>query len=203
MNNFSPYYILRSFTSPFLTWEAKTKEKNLYLTFDDGPTPGITDNILNILETYNAKATFFCIGEMVKNHPRLYASILDAGHSTGNHTFSHLNGWKTGTKKYLSDINEASVLINSKLFRPPFGKITPAQVLKLRKHYKIVMWSLLSNDFDENISKEIDIDNLINHSTPGSIIVFHDSEKAYKKCIYTLPRLIEHFNKKGFVFKKM
>jgi len=193
-------YLIRLFSSSFLTWKVKDNEKKIYLTFDDGPSPDVTDKILEILKKYDIKATFFCVGAKAHNFPVLFLQIKNDGHQTGNHTFSHLNGWKTCTKEYIADTLKAGNIIISNLFRPPYGKITPLQIFKLQKQFKIVMWSVLSGDFDKNITREKCLENVVRHSKPGSIVLFHDSEKSAEKCIYALPRFIEHFLEKGFGF---
>ncbi|AOW21480.1 polysaccharide deacetylase family protein [Urechidicola croceus] len=182
-------------------------EKTIYLTFDDGPTPHITKWVLNTLEEYNAKATFFCIGKNIKNHPNIYQQIVSKGHSIGNHTNNHLNGWKTSTQKYIENIDLAEKLIDNnlpKLFRPPYGKIKPNQARKIRnKGYKIIMWEVLSADFDTTISNEKCLENVIKNTKNGSIIVFHDSVKAGNKMKYALPKVLSHFNDNGYQFKKI
>ena len=197
-------------------WSFSTKEKVLYLTFDDGPTPRITNWVLDTLNKYNAKATFFCIGKNVEQHPQIFQDIIDKGHSIGNHTYNHLNGWKTNTDVYLQSILKTEKLIQeskistqsrsvgTKLFRPPYGKIKPSQTkLLLKNNYKIVMWSVLSGDFDSKITPEKCLKNVINNSKNGSILVFHDSKKAFDKLQIVLPKILEHFNKKGYTFKKV
>ncbi len=201
MNKVTPPYLLQLCTSSFLTWKIKNKEKKLYLTFDDGPTPGVTCDILNILKKYGVKATFFCVGEKVRDNPELFSKIKKERNIAGNHTFSHLNGWKTPTKEYIADTLKAGKLIKSNLFRPPYGRVTPAQISSLQKEYKIIMWSLLSGDFKKQFNKEKCLDNVLKNTLPGSIVVFHDSEKAAEKCFYALPRFLETFLEKGFCFE--
>ncbi len=202
-------------------WSFSKKEKIIYLTFDDGPTPEITQWILNQLNKYNAKATFFCIGKNIVKYPEIYTKIVKAEHAIGNHTYNHLNGWKTTTEKYLEDINLAqeaiskyskfkiqnpvlSVVEASKLFRPPYGKLTLSQSKKIRKKgYKIIMWNVLSADFDPSITKKECLENVIKNVSNGSIIVFHDSVKASEKLKYVLPKIIEYYSEKGFVFKSI
>ncbi len=201
MNKIIPPYLLRLLTKNFLIWKIKTKEKKIFLTFDDGPTPDVTDKILDILESYEVKAVFFCTGINVERFPELFSKIKNAGHQTCNHTYSHLDGWKSGAKDYVSDVERAKSIINSSLFRPPHGRITPGQIFKLRKEYYIVMWSLLAGDFYENASKERCLNNVLKHTKRGSIVVFHDSEKSADKCLYALPRFLEHFLERGFKFE--
>jgi peptidoglycan-N-acetylglucosamine deacetylase len=185
---------------PSLLWDIK-KEDTLYLTFDDGPIPEITEHILDMLQAYNAKATFFCIGENVKNNEHIFNRIKHDGHTVGNHTFHHLSGWKTDTEVYLDDISACDALVQSKLFRPPYGRIGYSQIQQLKKDYKIIMWDVLSGDFDSHITAEQCTKNVIDHATHGSIIVFHDSIKARDRVLKSLPVVLEHFSQKGFVFE--
>jgi peptidoglycan/xylan/chitin deacetylase (PgdA/CDA1 family) len=191
---------------PECIWEVKTTEKNIYLTFDDGPHPLATPYILQQLGKYHAKATFFCVGKNVQEYFDIYKQVITEGHKPGNHTFNHLNGWKTPDKKYLEDIKEAAELIDSNLFRPPYGKITKFQLKALQAEkfkLKTIMWNVLSGDFDENITPENCYLNVINNAAPGSIIIFHDSLKALPRLQYALPRMLEYFTEKGFDFKIM
>jgi peptidoglycan/xylan/chitin deacetylase (PgdA/CDA1 family) len=191
-------------------WDIPNTENNVYLTFDDGPTPEITQWTLNHLKNYNAKATFFCIGDNIRKHPEVFKELLKDGHSIGNHTFNHLNGWKTNTKEYIENTKlfeeEYSKLTHEKctLFRPPYGKIKPSQSKILRKmNYKIIMWDVLSVDFDAAITPEQCLENVLQNISAGSIIVFHDSEKAWERLEYTLPKVLEHFKLRGFVFESL
>src|SRR5512133_1234742 len=186
---------------PEVTWELPQEEPVLYLTFDDGPTPGVTDQVLAVLEKYKAKATCVCIGRNVERHPDIYERVLNAGHKTGNHTYSHLKGWYTPDQQYYDDIALAARYIHSDLYRPGYGMITPAQIKQLRNTYKIVLWDIMSYDFAYNTSPEKCLANVIRYAQPGSIVVFHDSLKAADKVLYTLPRLLEHFGGKGFGFE--
>ncbi|MGA3014990.1 MAG: polysaccharide deacetylase family protein, partial [Bacteroidales bacterium] len=190
--------ILRIFDGRFVTCSVPTKEKVIYLTFDDGPIPEVTPDVLNILKENKIKATFFSVGDNVKKHPDVFASLIAEGHAIGNHTFHHLNGWKTPPAEYLDDVNHCNELLNTKLFRPPYGKVTPSQYFLLRKKYKIILWSALSGDYHAGISKEQCLSNVIESTGPGSIVVFHDSLKAKENLFYTLPRFIDHFLDKGF-----
>jgi peptidoglycan-N-acetylglucosamine deacetylase len=181
-------------------------DKVLYLTFDDGPHPDITGFVLDELKKYKARATFFCLGKNVVANPGVYKRIIDEGHAVGNHTFNHLDGWKTKDSKYLSDIREAANYIDSSLYRPPYGRITDFQVRQLLSvgyGYKIIMWSTLSGDFDKSISKEDCFQNVLLNSDDGSIIVFHDSEKARERMSFALPRVLEYFSGKGYRFEKI
>ena len=190
------------------TWQVDTNEKEIYLTFDDGPHPEVTAFVLDQLKKYNARATFFCIGKNVSANPGLYDLIQSSGHSVGNHTQHHLNGWKTSDEKYLGDIKDASRLIKSSLFRPPYGRIRKSQANKIkevmdRDDARVIMWDVLSGDFDQSLAKERCFENVTKKSRPGSIIVFHDSEKAYPRLAYALPLCLEFFSTKGYLFKSL
>ncbi len=183
-------------------WSFETDQKILYLTFDDGPIPEVTPWVLKQLSKYNAKATFFCIGDNIKKHPKIYNQLIEENHKIGNHTFSHLNGWKTSCNNYLKDIKKAGGLIKSRLFRPPYGKISPKQANALRKEgFSIIMWDVLSADFDNSISNEKCFNNVINNTNDGSIIVFHDSIKAQSRLKYVFPKVLEYYTKQGYVFE--
>ncbi|MBI2271732.1 MAG: polysaccharide deacetylase family protein [Bacteroidetes bacterium] len=196
-----PYAVRKLFSS--LIWRIPTAEKKIYLTFDDGPIPEVTPWVLDILKKHNAKATFFCIGQNVEKNPDLYKRISDEGHSTGNHTYNHLNGWKTRNSEYFSNIEKCSALVRSKLFRPPYGKIKKSQISDLRSQYSLVMWDVLSYDFDQSVSPEKCLSNVIRYSREGSIIVFHDSLKAQRNLEYALPKAIEQLSLKGFSFEAL
>lgn len=184
-----------------LVWNFSRTEKSIYLTFDDGPTPGVTESVLEILAEYNARATFFCLGGNVKAHPELYLSICSSGHSVGNHTWNHMNGWKFGNFSYYRNIQECSELVHSKLFRPPYGRITIPQVRALRKRYSIIMWDVISGDWKQDLSHEKCLLNVISNGREGSIVVFHDSLKAEKNLLFALPRTLRHYADKGYSFK--
>ena len=191
---------------PDRVWEIETAEKNIYLSFDDGPHPKITLRVLNELKQYNALATFFCIGKNVLAYPDIYKKIIDEGHTVGNHTYSHLNGWKTNDGIYLDDIALAKKYIDTKFFRPAYGKITSFQHRQLsgiKYQLKTVMWSVLSGDFDHSISPHECLENVLLNATSGSIIVFHDSTKAEERLLYALPKVLEHYAKKGYTFKRI
>ena len=189
--------------NPSMVWNIPTKEKELYLTFDDGPHETATPFVLGQLKEYNAKATFFCLGKNVKAYPEIYKRLLDEGHAPGNHTFNHLNGWKTKNNIYVRDIAEAAKYIDSKLFRPPYGRISPfvSKMLRKQLQYKIVMWHVLSGDFDEKLSAQKCLENVLLYAKPGSIIVFHDSSKAWKRMNFALPKILQYYSNKGFLFK--
>jgi peptidoglycan/xylan/chitin deacetylase (PgdA/CDA1 family) len=183
-----------------------TTEKKIFLTFDDGPHPTATPFVLDELKKYNAHASFFCIGKNVEQYFDLYKRIIDEGHAVGNHTQHHLNGWKNDDKKYLDDIFEAKKHVDSNLFRPPYGRIKKFQLSQLllpKYQMKTIMWSVLSGDFDQTISKEQCCKNVIQKSTSGDIIVFHDSEKAFENMRFTLPKVLQHFSEKGYQFDKI
>ena len=201
-------------------WDIPNHENKIYLTFDDGPTPEITEWVLTLLKKHNIKATFFCIGRNIEKYPEIFRKVIEAGHSIGNHTFSHLLGWKTPTKDYLENVLQCKSEINKLhpspkeelaeqtadllLFRPPYGKIKPSQSKKLRNlGYKIIMWDVLTADFDQKISPEKCLENATTKVTSGSVIVFHDSIKASQNLKYALPKTIEFLKEKGFVFDKI
>ena len=200
----TPFWLKKLY--PNCIWGINNEQRNIYLTFDDGPHPTITPIVLEHLKKYQAKATFFCIGQNVEKFPEIYKQIIEEGHAVGNHTHHHLNGWKTDDEKYLADIVEAKQLIDSDLFRPPYGRITRFQLAQLRKikyQLSVIMWTVLSGDFDYNITKEKCLQNVLKNTKPGSIVVFHDSEKAKEKVLYALPKMLTYFTQKGFGFKKI
>ena len=202
-------------------WDVSNSENKIYLTFDDGPTPEITEWVLEELKKYNAKATFFCIGNNIEKYPNVFEKVINEGHSIGNHTFNHLNGWKTATEDYLentklckeqilksnpsnSELAKQIYNLKSAIFRPPYGKIKLSQSKKLRQlGYKIIMWDVLSADFDTSISKEKCLDNVIKNTKSGSIIVFHDSVKAFANLEYSLPKALKYWAAKGFIFERL
>lgn len=189
--------------APSLTWKVKTTDKALYLTFDDGPHPVITPKVLNLLYQYEAKATFFCVGENVKKFPAVFADIVEGGHRVGNHTYNHLSGWKTSNEKYLKNVAQASAFIESGLFRPPYGQISPGQIASLKQQYSIIMWSILTRDYEHDLDAEKALKTMIACIKPGDIIVLHDSEKAEANMLYILKGLLEHFSKQQFLFRHL
>jgi peptidoglycan/xylan/chitin deacetylase (PgdA/CDA1 family) len=192
------------FASPFsgFTWHGDRELKEVYLTFDDGPTPRVTEFVLETLEEFKFKATFFCIGQCVEEHPALFKRILDEGHAVGNHTEQHLNGWKTDSADYLKNVALAADKIPSKLFRPPYGRIKPKQGQELRKlGYEIVMWNVLSGDFDTERTAESCLKNLKANTENGSIVVFHDSLKAFPILKIVLPKYLVFLKEKGYICK--
>ena len=200
----TPHWVKKFFSASI--WEIAEPKNSIYLTFDDGPHPVITPFVLDELKKYNARATFFCIGRNVVENPLIFNRILSEEHAVGNHTHDHLNGWNTPCAEYLQNITEASKHIDSDLFRPPYGRITAKQYKKLRKGdrpFKIVMWSILSGDFDATITPERCCENVLKNADSGSVIVFHDSEKAFERLKYTLPLVLKYFSEKGYRFEKI
>ncbi len=188
---------------PHLTWDVPTEKKEIFLTFDDGPHEVATPFVLDVLKNYQAKATFFCIGKNVVAHPTLYERIKQEGHSVGNHTYDHLNGWKNADTVYLENILKAQEVINSNLFRPPYGRIKSSQVKLVLPGFKIIMWDVLSGDFDVKLKPQKCLDYVVRKSKPGSIIVFHDSAKAYERLEFVLPNALEYFSKEGYTFSSL
>ena len=186
---------------PKIVWNFSEKEQKVFLTFDDGPSTNVTDSILTILEQEKVRATFFCIGKNVKKNPELADKILKKGHSIGNHSMTHVNGWRTRKNSYLRNINEASEYINSNLFRPPFGRFNLYSLYQILKKYKLVMWDVLSGDFDEKIEEKAVINNVIKNVANGSIIVFHDNNKSKEKTLSALIKTIKKLKEKGFSFE--
>lgn len=196
---------------PQLVWRKPASGKVLYLSFDDGPHPTATPFVLNTLQQYGAKASFFCIGKNVLLYPDIYARIKSEGHAVGNHTMHHVNGWKTDDALYLNDVRQAAALIPTGLFRPPYGRIRRTQIKELLNYSvlndhgapQIIMWDVLSGDFDLKLSPEGCYSNLLRNAESGSIIVFHDSAKAWDRMSYALPKLLAHFSEKGYQFQSL
>jgi peptidoglycan/xylan/chitin deacetylase (PgdA/CDA1 family) len=187
-------------------WSINVKEKTIFLSFDDGPHPTITTFVLDELKKYNAKASFFCIGKNVVAYPEIYKRIIEEGHTVGNHSHNHLNGWKTKDDIYLNDIASAKKYIDSNLFRPPYGKIKSFHLNQLALpgfNLKTIMWSVLSGDFDKTITKEKCLQNVIENTKKGSIVVFHDSEKAFDRMRFALPETLKYFAANGYKFEKI
>lgn len=187
-------------------WKMGAAEKKIYLTFDDGPHATITPVVLDTLAAFNAKATFFCIGKNVVANPYVYRRILGDGHAVGNHTFDHLNGWQTDDDVYLDNIAMAKQYIDSNLFRPPYGKISSFQQKRLnapRFRLHTVMWTVLSADFDQEVSKEKCLQHVLLQAGNGSIIVFHDSDKAKDNMLYALPEVLKYFSESGYLFERI
>ena len=202
----TPWIAKKIFSS--YIWSLPSNENAVYLTFDDGPHPMITQWVLDELKIYDAPATFFCIGNNVEKYPEIYQRILEEGHGVGNHTHNHLNGWKTEDKKYLEDISKAQHIIKSNLFRPPYGRIRNSQAKKIAdalrtNRAKIIMWDVLSADFDSSFSPEQCLAHVTENFSAGSIIVFHDSAKAFTNLRYVLPKALRFFKEEGYIFKKI
>lgn len=191
---------------PQLTWDMPKTDRCIYLTFDDGPIPIVTPWVLNILQQYKAKATFFCIGDNVSKHPDEFEQVKNADHAIGNHTYNHLKGWDTDDKTYLQNFLVADEQLHTNLFRPPYGRIKRSQI-KLLKQAKpdldIMMWDVLSGDFDINLHPEKCLQNVLKYTTDGSIVVFHDSIKAFGKLQHVLPKAMEYWSKEGYNFKPL
>jgi len=197
----TPKFIQKLF--PNYTWKVPTDAPTIYLTFDDGPIPGITPWVLEQLEAYNAKATFFCVGSNVEKHTEVFQQVVNGGHTIGSHTMNHVNGWDTDNIPYFHNVRRGASLVKSELYRPPYGKMKPSQSQFINRHYQVVMWDVLSGDFDPNITNDQCYRNVINHAESGSIIVLHDSIKAKEKLEYVLPRILEHFAGLGYQFKNL
>lgn len=229
-------YLLKKLYPPSLVWNMPRNEKVIYLTFDDGPIPGVTPWVLETLKQYQAKATFFCIGDNVRKHPDIYRKVLEEGHAVGNHTFNHLKGWKTPDQVYLENIGKCAELVTSRLFRPPYGRIRGSQIRKLRQTTyaagedshapvasgnqaavtppgqspasnllpdRIIMWDVLSGDFDPGLSPEKCLKNVLSYTENGSIVVFHDSLKAEKRLRFALPEALAYWKEKDFQLKRL
>lgn len=197
---------------PHYIWDIPNHEKKVYLTFDDGPIPEVTEWTLAQLKKHNAKATFFCIGDNIQKHPEVFHKVIENGHAVGNHTFNHLKGWETSLEDYIENTKKCSETManaklqtpNSKLFRPPYGKIKPSQASALKKSgYKIIMWDIISMDYNPTVSPEKCLTNVLKNIESGSIIVFHDSIKAWKNLEYVLPKTLAFLNENGFVCEKI
>jgi len=186
-----------------MTWDLPGEHRDVYLTFDDGPTPVVTPWVIDRLEEAGARATFFCLGRNVDKHPEIYRQILAAGHSVGNHSYSHLKGFRSSIKRYMDDIGLAAGMIDSKLFRPPYGRIFPGQVKAVMQQYDIIMWDVLSIDYNTSLSGERVLQNVTRHVKPGSIIVFHDSDKAAENLYYALPRTLEFLRQEGYSMRSI
>jgi peptidoglycan/xylan/chitin deacetylase (PgdA/CDA1 family) len=196
--------ILKSFYSPFV-WEIPTEEPVIYLTFDDGPIPDVTEWVLEQLDTYLAKATFFCIGDNVRKYPDVFIQMLAKGHSIGNHTFNHLKGWNTDDRTYLNNVKQCNEIlpVETTLFRPPYGRIKLSQAYPLLNDYHIVMWDVLTGDFEKYLSAERCLEKTLKYTKAGSIVVMHDSLKAWRNMSYVLPRMLDHFAQLGYRFEAL
>jgi peptidoglycan/xylan/chitin deacetylase (PgdA/CDA1 family) len=209
----TPFFLPRIY--PSLLWRVPTTAKEIFLTFDDGPVKGPTEFVLEELRKFNAKATFFCIGDNIRKYPDVFEKILQGGHTVANHTFNHLKGWNTSLEKYLSNIddcesqiaNHKSLITNQALsspfFRPPYGRITFEQIKNVKQKYRIVMWDVLTHDYSKNISRQNCLNGSIRATRPGSIVVFHDSVKAERNLTHVLPQFLQHFTNEGYEFKPL
>lgn len=184
-------------------WKINTREKIIYPTFDDGPEEEITPKVLDILDKYGAKATFFCLGKNAEKHPGIIKDILSAGHALGNHSYSHKNGFKTGDTEYVEDVRKCEKIFRASLFRPPYGRMRNEQARILSEDYKIIMWDIIPGDFDGKVTKEQCFRRSVKYSGEGTVIVFHDSQKAKEKLLYTLPRYLEYYKEQGYSFNKI
>ncbi|MCF8362087.1 MAG: polysaccharide deacetylase family protein [Prolixibacteraceae bacterium] len=196
-----PKWITKLF--PLAVWTIPTGEKVVYLTFDDGPIPEVTPQVLDILKEKNIEATFFCVGENVWRYPDLFEHIKDEGHSVGNHTYNHLQGIKCSRQYYIDNIEKANNLIGSNMFRPPHGLMKQSQYYSILNKYKIVMWDVISCDYDPDLSPETCYRNVIDYVSDGSIITFHDSLKAEHNVLNALPRVIDYLLEEGYTFRKI
>lgn len=197
----TPKFIKKLF--PSYLWNKSRNKPNIYLTFDDGPIPEVTPWVLDLLAEYDMNATFFCVGDNVRKHSHIYDRLIKEGHTVGNHSYSHKSGWSTDLDKYLSDIELCDSFVPSTLFRPPYGRLKPQQAEVIRRKYKIVMWDILSGDFDPNVSAEQCYQNIVQHIRPGSIIVLHDNYKAFSTLQYVLPRLLEYIQSQSWKAKAL
>lgn len=195
--SYPPSFVQKVF--PSLTWKIKTSRKELFITFDDGPTPDVTPEVLRLLEKYNAKASFFCLGKNIANNKELFNQLICSGHTVGNHTYNHLNGWKNTTHDFLHDVASFEEVYESKLFRPPYGRMKSSQIKLLKKKYKIVMWSILSQDYDHSITAEQCAEIAVKNWENGSIIVFHDSIKAKRNMLFALEKVLEKATTEGWL----
>ncbi len=206
MNFFLHYspFLLKAWFSDYL-WRVDTSERKIFLTFDDGPIPEVTEFVLKTLGDYQAKATFFCIGDNVRKHPDVFRQLAGGGHSIGNHTFSHLNGWKTDAGVYLANFEKCRAVLDSgtSLFRPPYGRIRNSQYRLLPAGTRVVMWDVLSGDFSKEVTPERCLSQSIKYTREGSIVLFHDSVKAWKNMSYALPRFLDHFSARGYLFEAL
>ncbi len=181
---------------PSMYWEIPTQKREVFITFDDGPTPIITDKVLDLLQKYQAKATFFCLGKNVAQAPDLFKRIKRGNHTIGNHTFNHINGWKANSEDYFREVKLTEEIFTSKLFRPPYGRMRPKQIKTISKDYSIIMWSHLSLDYDKKYSKEECLNLSIKDLKKGSIIVFHDSQKAKDRMLFALEGFLQYCQEK-------
>ena len=194
-----PKFVQRIF--PSITWRKKNTKNNVWLTFDDGPTPEVTPFILNTLRKMDIKATFFLVGEQIDRYPELFNQIINDGHRVANHTYSHINSWKSKSSVYLNDIEKCQKFMpGNNLFRPPYGRITPSQIMRLKKKYQIILWDVLSWDFSLSISSKKVKQNVLKNTTEGSIIVFHNNEKSFSTLKKILEKTLIELKQKKFSF---
>lgn len=194
---------VRLFSGKNLVCSMPPGEGDIYLTFDDGPVPEVTPEILKILEEYKVKATFFMVGDNVRKHSSVFEKVRDAGHALGNHTFHHLNGWRTPPAAYVEDVNRCDELLHTPLFRPPYGRLTPSQYFLLKKRYRIILWSLLTTDYSKQTTPEQCLDIAMRYTRPGYIVVFHDSIKARENVLYALPRYLDFLLQNNYSLKTL
>ncbi|HNW76341.1 MAG TPA: polysaccharide deacetylase family protein [Bacteroidales bacterium] len=194
-------FFFRFFNPENLVSRMPDDEKAVYLTFDDGPVPEVTPEVLRILADRHVGATFFMVGDNIRKHPDIYEQVVAAGHAVGNHTFHHLNGWKIAPAAYVEDVMRVRTYSDTHLFRPPYGRFTPSQYLILKKDFRFVVWSLLTWDFSPHVTPEQCLEMAIRNTRPGEIVVFHDSLKAQRNLLYALPRYLDEFRARGYVFK--
>ena len=216
-------FLMRALYPNFI-WRIPTEKKEIFLTFDDGPIPEITEFVLEELEKYKAKATFFCIGGNIEKYPDIFQKVVNQQHTIGNHTFNHVRGWDSGDEYYLDNFRKCEELIierclifdacgvaidnrkttiENRKFRPPFGRIKRSQAKEILKTHEIVMWDVLTGDYDSSLSKDRVLSKALQHSGQGSIVLFHDSIKASKNMMYALPKFLEHFSEQGYIFKSL
>ena len=203
----TPQFIRKTF--PGFIWNIETqnekvkKDKDIYLTFDDGPVEDVTPFVLDLLQEYEAKATFFCVGENIDNNPQIFADLQEQGHAVGSHSYNHLSGWATDNNDYVSNVTKAAELSSSNLFRPPYGRIKPSQAKVIQKDFKIIMWDVLSGDFDPKITEEKCYNNVVSNAHDGSIVVFHDSHKSFPILKKVLPKVLDYYSQAGYNFKSI
>lgn len=188
---------------PQLIWDSPQPNPTIYLTFDDGPHPDITPEVLDLLDRYHAKGTFFCVGENIDKYPETFKILQDRRHGIGSHTYNHLNGWATDNDDYFKNVNRAASLTGTTLFRPPYGRIKPSQVSHLQHKYQIVMWTVLSGDFDKTLTGTQCFENVRKNTGSGSIVVFHDSVKAADRVLHALPKVLDYFTEQNYAFASL
>lgn len=203
MKSVRPPAIFRWCSPRFLTCEIPDRNRSVFLTFDDGPVPETTPEILRILESHGVKATFFMVGDNVRKFPELYRNIIDSGHAAGNHTYHHLNGWHTPTAAYAEDVYRCGNYFSTRIFRPPYGRFTPSQYFLLRKDFRFILWSVLSYDFHRGVTADQCLQYVLEHTQGGSVVVFHDSLKSIDKVRVVLPKFLSHFRAQGFRFETL